>query len=305
MDRNMRLSNEVVTINGHPVKKIYGGFGDNQPCILAKQVAELHGQALKEINRIVNNNLDWFDDKIDIVNLAVSPNCRQQQLDLLINFYTQDALNASKYIYLFSQQGYALLCKLLKSDLAKQIYKQMIRDYFRMKETLEDNTCQITGDLFDLSARRFITALEVAKLAGIKNEHEARRTANRITKQTTGFDLLKFVRPEYVPDSESLQKAQDAGDAQIEDAELRFLNIWWEKYGEEAVDSHYLRQIIIDHDIPLNIGGGSQKSQKIRLSRILAKMKGRQIAYYCVTEVGSYRNTKLWQLKLCRHSEQP
>ncbi|OQX19625.1 MAG: hypothetical protein BWK80_36660 [Desulfobacteraceae bacterium IS3] len=53
MNKNIRLSNEVVTINGHPVKKIYGGFGDNQPCILAKQVAELHGQALKEINRLV------------------------------------------------------------------------------------------------------------------------------------------------------------------------------------------------------------------------------------------------------------
>ncbi len=49
----MILSKGIVAINRHSVRKGYGGFGDNQPCILAKQVAELHGQALKEINRLV------------------------------------------------------------------------------------------------------------------------------------------------------------------------------------------------------------------------------------------------------------
>lgn len=66
---NLTLSSEIVTVSGHPVKKIYGGFGDSQPRILAKQAAELHGQELKEINRIVNNNPDWFEEGIDIIDL--------------------------------------------------------------------------------------------------------------------------------------------------------------------------------------------------------------------------------------------
>jgi len=68
---------------------------------------------------------------------------------------------------------------------------------------------QISGELFDVSARRFITVLEVAKLAGIRDDHEARQTANRITKQTTGLDLLDFIRPGYSPDAALLQKKAD------------------------------------------------------------------------------------------------
>jgi len=63
-------------------------------------------------------------------------------LDIVLNLFEKcgksgiypnsQALGGAKYIYLFSQQGYTLLCKLLRSDLARQIYKQMVREYFRM-----------------------------------------------------------------------------------------------------------------------------------------------------------------------------
>ncbi|QTA93575.1 DNA-binding domain-containing protein, KilA-N-like [Desulfonema magnum] len=97
-------------------------------------MAELHGQELKEINRIVNNNADWFDDEIDVVDLKkdiISDICSgvvsNHPSDFLIKsgYYTNtQAVGGARHIYLFSQQGYALLCKLLKSDLARQIYKQ-------------------------------------------------------------------------------------------------------------------------------------------------------------------------------------
>ncbi|GBC62908.1 hypothetical protein DENIS_3892 [Desulfonema ishimotonii] len=126
-------------------------------------------------------------------------------------------------------------------------------------------------------------ALELAKRTGITNEHEARETANRITKQTTGVDLLRFVRPGYNA-SESLQKTE------TEKPLIRFLNAWWEKYGEEAVDSHYMRRMIPEAQ-------GNKRSQKIRLSRMLGKIKGQEIASYYVSEAGIYRNSKLWKLK--------
>lgn len=139
-----------MTISGRPVKKIYGGFGDNQPCILAKQVAELHDYDIGEINRIVNRNIDWFDDGIDIIDLKnemisdASPGMGQNHpSDFLINsgFYANtQAIGGAKYIYLFSQQGYALLCKFLKSDLAKQIYKQMVRDSHFSRSELRTST---------------------------------------------------------------------------------------------------------------------------------------------------------------------
>ncbi len=95
---------DVVIINGKAVKKIYGGFGMGQPAILAKQVAELHGYELKEINRIVNKHYKWFDEGIDFINLAVEIDHSQHIADIkafLLEFYTRDALNASKYVYLF------------------------------------------------------------------------------------------------------------------------------------------------------------------------------------------------------------
>ncbi len=93
-------------------------------------------------------------------------------------------------------------------------------------------------------------AIEAAKLSGVADEHQARLAANRITREATGVDLLELVRPGYVAASESL------GQAKAEEPLVEFVNMWWEKYGEEAVDSHYLRRMIIDSDIKLDIGCG-------------------------------------------------
>ncbi|MEK7487370.1 MAG: hypothetical protein AABZ60_23820 [Planctomycetota bacterium] len=131
---NLILSHEKVLINGKSIPKIYGGFGSGQPAILAKQVATIHGRELFKINQLINSNLDWYEEGIDIINLAILPEYSQRYRSFLLNFYTKDALNASKCIYLLSQQGYALLCRDLKSELAKKIYKQMVREYFRMAE---------------------------------------------------------------------------------------------------------------------------------------------------------------------------
>lgn len=133
---NLMLSNEHIVVNSKSIPKIYGGFGNNQPSILAKQIANLHGYKLKEINQIVNNNLDWFDEGFDFIDLKSVVILNDHGIkELLLNFYSQEGLNRSVSIFLFSQQGYAMLCKLLKSDLAKQIYKQMVRQYFLMAES--------------------------------------------------------------------------------------------------------------------------------------------------------------------------
>ena len=126
-------------VNGKSIPKIYGGFGIGQPSILAKQIADLHGYELREINQIINNNLTWFDEGIDFIDLkSVIILDDHSVKDCLIKFYTKKGLSRSNYIYIFSQQGYAMFCKLLKSDLAKQIYKQMVREYFRMLETQQN-----------------------------------------------------------------------------------------------------------------------------------------------------------------------
>ena len=85
---NLVLSTEQVVISGKNIPKIYGGFGANQPSILAKQVAELHGYQLKEINQIINNNLDWFDEGLDFIDLkSVVIQNDHGFIETLLHFY--------------------------------------------------------------------------------------------------------------------------------------------------------------------------------------------------------------------------
>ena len=53
--------------------------------------------------------------------------------------YTQNALNSSKNIYLLSEQGYMLLVGFMKTEKAKEIRKQLRREYFAMREIINSN----------------------------------------------------------------------------------------------------------------------------------------------------------------------
>ena len=48
--------------------------------------------------------------------------------------YTQNAVNRANNLYILSEQGYSLLINLMTDSKSKVIYKNVIRDYFRMRE---------------------------------------------------------------------------------------------------------------------------------------------------------------------------
>jgi len=104
-------------------------------------------------------------------------------------------------------------------------------------------------------------------------------------------DVLSFVRSGCAPAPEPVKAGHS------EDPLVMFVNAWWEKHGGHEVDSRYLRRIIVDSGIPLDIGRGNERSQKAKISRMLGKMKGRRVGSYYILEAGVYRNTKLWKLK--------
>ncbi len=194
----LTLSDQTVTINGKTIPKIYGGFGAGQPAILAKQIAELHGRELFKINQLINSNLDWYEEGIDIINLAILPEYSQIYRNFLLNFYSNDALNASKYIYLLSQQGYALLCRDLKSDLAKQTYKEMIRKYFKMEEiqqhlniTIDQTSGKLSKLLVEIT-NQFELCKKMAETAGLTGNH-AILSASMAVKHFLGYDPLELL----------------------------------------------------------------------------------------------------------------
>ncbi|MFR5263983.1 ORF6C domain-containing protein [Clostridium sp.] len=115
---------------GMNIPVVEGGFGEGQKCMLAKTIAEVHGEELRVINQIINRNLDEFEFGVDIIDLKQITNC---DLFLQDGLFTKAQWGNAKNIYLLSEQGYMLLVGFMQTDKAKEIRKQLRRDYFSMR----------------------------------------------------------------------------------------------------------------------------------------------------------------------------
>ena len=126
---------------GKEIPVIEGGFGEGQKVVLAKTIAEIHGVELKEINKLINNNIDEFEFDIDILDLSLEVINNQSVKDLLLSAgYTNRGitatLNQEGKFYLLSEQGYHALVSIMKTPKAKEIRKQLRREYFAMREVI-------------------------------------------------------------------------------------------------------------------------------------------------------------------------
>ena len=122
---------------GIEIPIIEGGFGKGQKVILAKDVAEIHKMKSFKVNELINSNIEEFEVGVDILDLKTNESFAILAKDNGI--YTQNALNSSKNIYLLSEQGYMLLVGFMKTDKAKEIRKQLRREYFAMREIINSN----------------------------------------------------------------------------------------------------------------------------------------------------------------------
>ena len=129
-------------IDGMEFHDIEGGFGENKKAMLVKEIAEIHNQPLGEINRRINDNRKRFKDGIDIVDLVGT----NFAMGLSHNgIYSQNALNASKNIYLLSERGYSKLLKLLEDDIAWEQYEKLVDGYFNMREKENQKTKKLSA----------------------------------------------------------------------------------------------------------------------------------------------------------------
>ena len=123
---------------GIEIPIIAGGFGEGKRCILAKDIAKIHGVELRVINQAINRNLDEFEEGVDILELLGVTNCDTQ---ILLNLgFTQDSINSIQgkngKIYLLSESGYMTLCMFMRTKIAKEKRQQFKREYFAMREVI-------------------------------------------------------------------------------------------------------------------------------------------------------------------------
>lgn len=142
-------------IAGYQFTGIEGGFGENKKAMLVKDIAVIHGQALKEVNRRINDNRKRFKDGVDIIDLKVSG---FEPLSFTDLGYSRQSVANSNNIYLLSERGYAKLLKILEDDTAWDLYDQFVDGYFNMRSQQIDTT-QLRPEL-QMFQKLFITLAE-------------------------------------------------------------------------------------------------------------------------------------------------
>lgn len=120
---------------------IEGGFGEGKKAMLVKEIAEIHGQELKEINRRINDNRKRFIDDVDIIDLLSGSNPLRE-------FAKENGWigsNRTINVFILSERGYAKLLKILEDDKAWELYDELVDGYFNMRKRLD--TSQLSPEL--------------------------------------------------------------------------------------------------------------------------------------------------------------
>ena len=121
-------------VAGYEFTGIEGGFGDGTRGMLVRDIAEIHNRPTKVINQSINMNIKRFKKGVDIINLKTN-DVAVNQIDL---GFTQNQINASKYIYMLSERGYSKLLKILEDDTAWDIYDKFVDGYFNMRKHIKE-----------------------------------------------------------------------------------------------------------------------------------------------------------------------
>lgn len=196
---------------GMDIPVIEGGFGEGKKVMLAKTIAEVHGEEPRVINQIINRNLDEFEFGVDIIDLKQITNC---DLFLQDGLFTKAQWGNAKNIYLLSEQGYMLLVGFMKTDKAKEIRKQLRREYFSMREALKPQLPQdylsALKALVESEEEKQRLSLEKAKIEEEKNRliHQGKLyTTTEIAKEL-GFKSAKAFN-EFLKEKKIQYKVND------------------------------------------------------------------------------------------------
>lgn len=171
---------------GKQVPIIKGGFGENQKCVLASTIAEIHDTKVKHINELITKNIDEFEEGIDILDL-MSNDLKVVATDL--GFIKS---NSQKYCYLLSEQGYIALVGLMRTDRAREIRKEFRRNYFRMQEHIE-KVSQTNNEL-SVQSKELLDSLD-NKLGDLdkyfRPTHKKKLDINRHIKNCLGVNATR------------------------------------------------------------------------------------------------------------------
>ena len=152
---------------GKELPIIEGGFGEGLRVMTAHTIAQIHGTAVGEINRLTNDNIEEFEEGVDLLNLLAMGRTHSE-----INaMFSLNLPNNTKNFFIYSEQGYMALVGLMRNEDAREIRKKIRREYFAMRKIInsdEQLLSKLVLDIYNggqnavLSARQ-LTEIEVNK----------------------------------------------------------------------------------------------------------------------------------------------
>jgi hypothetical protein len=79
----------------------------------------------------------------------------------------------------------------------------------------------------------------------------------------------------------------------------RFLDVWSERFGEAetgVADLWALVQPATGDPIDIDLGEGSERSQRMRLARLIGQMRDRQFGVYRIVQGTPYQGAQRWRV---------
>lgn len=189
---------------GIKIPIIEGGFCENQKVILAKTISGIHGQPLKRINQLINENIDEFEVGVDILDLKSG---YLESTEFLLNFMNRQSISNSTNIYLLSEQDYMLLVGFMKTEQSKKIRKKLRREYFAMRELINSDKNKrahlllmiYNGGQDGVLASKELVQLEVESattplLEKIEEDKSYTEFARHVTESSDTIDVGEFAK---------------------------------------------------------------------------------------------------------------
>ena len=158
---NQLKFNGMQKFMGIDIPVVEGGFGENQKVILAKTVAEIHGVRMNDVQDLIQQNIDEFEFGVDLLDLC-DENFKTDAVGL--GFITS---NRQKNCYLLPEQGYMLLVGFMKTPKAKEIRKDLRREYFAIREAIKSSEqlkAQLLLSIYDGGQSAILASKQLSEL---------------------------------------------------------------------------------------------------------------------------------------------
>lgn len=189
--------NGLVKIDNIDVNNITGGFGNDERCILAKDIAKLHNYKISKLNQLIKDNLDRFIIGVDLIDIKST---FKVSLIESLSFTKREIANYNN-IWLLSESGYLMLVSMMDNtnNTKFAVMRKLISDYFSMKDIIIKQQQTINSLQEEITLKELAMSMFTQTIS-IKFAFKNFLSANNVYKK---LEELGYVTRQYGKDPSS------------------------------------------------------------------------------------------------------